>query len=394
MKIDVFSELQPARPTGEIDAARLLHETLEQARAADEGGFGCWWAVEHHSAPAFSISSAPEMILAAIAGRTERIRLGTSGILAPFAIHHPVRLAERAAWLDVISGGRLELGLARSGGAEWETFGVDAERTRAELQEAMRMIAAMWTRDRFAWDSELIRVPEREIVPRPLQRPHPPLWQTVTGPESCEIAGRLGVGMLGSANFSPLALTKGAIEAYERGLAECRPAGAFVNDARAIFTIVHCRETREEVVASGAAEAALWFMNEAPNVFRVRRENWVGLIRGIQGGGAASSPMIDGPEAPPTEAELDDPVPLIALMNRQRAGLPLDPEEVYEAVAAYDTCLIGDVESCLAKLRAFDALGVDRLMCLMQFGGLAHAEVMESLRVVGKHLVPRVDRAD
>ena len=146
------------------------------------------------------------------------------------------------------------------------------------------MIAAIWTRDRFAWDSELIRVPEREIVPRPLQRPHPPLWQTVTGPESCEIAGRLGVGMLGSANFSPLALTKGAIEAYERGLAECRPAGAFVNDARAIFTIVHCRETREEVVASGAAEAALWFMNEAPNVFRVRRENWVGLIRGIQGG--------------------------------------------------------------------------------------------------------------
>jgi alkanesulfonate monooxygenase SsuD/methylene tetrahydromethanopterin reductase-like flavin-dependent oxidoreductase (luciferase family) len=122
MILDVFSELQPARPAPEVDARALFEQALEQAELADRAGFGCWWAVEHHTAPEFSLSSAPELVLTAIAGRTRRIRLGTSGILSPFRINHPVRVAERAAWVDVASNGRLELGLARSGGAEWETL--------------------------------------------------------------------------------------------------------------------------------------------------------------------------------------------------------------------------------------------------------------------------------
>lgn len=389
MKLDIFSEMQRAGRAGELDAPGLFRDTIEQARAAEAAGFGCWWAVEHHSAADFSISSAPEMILAAIAQHTERIRLGTSGILAPFAIHHPVRIAERAAWVDVMSGGRLELGLARSGGAEWETFGVDADRTRPEMREAMRMIPRMWTQDVFEWQSDLIRVPPREVMPKPIQKPHPPLWQTVTGPESCEQAGLQGVGMLGSAAFAPLELTAAAIACYERGVAACEaPAGAFVNDQKAVFTLVHCAETRAEAIESGAAEAALWFMNEAPNVFRVARENWLGLIRGIQGDGGATAPLLEWPAPPPTEAELDDPIPMIALMNRQRAGQRLDPEEVFDAIEPYETCLIGDIESCRRKLRGFEGVGVDRLMCLMQFGGLAQDRVLRSIELAGKYLVP------
>ncbi len=317
MKLDIFSEVQSAKHPSEIDAAEIARQSIAQARAADVGGFDCWWSVEHHSAASFSISSAPEMMLAVLAQHTERIRLGTSGILAPFAIHHPVRLAERAAWVDVFSGGRLELGLARSGGAEWEIFGVDRDRSRDEMSEALRMIPEMWKQGIFSWDSELIRVPEREIMPKPIQKPHPPLWLTVTGPDSCEQAGRLGVGMLGSANFSPLDHVTMAIESFKRGLARCTdPAGSFVNDQTAMFTMVHCAESRSEVIESGAAEAALWFMNEAPNVFRVGREGWLNLVRGLRGEGAASMPMLEGPEPGPTAAELNDPVPLIALMNR------------------------------------------------------------------------------
>lgn len=388
MKLDIFSELQSARPGREIDGAALLDQTLAQARAADAAGFSCWWLVEHHSAASFSVSSAPEMVLAAIAGQTERIRLGTSGILAPFAIHHPVRLAERAAWLDVISGGRVELGLARSGGAEWETFGVEADRTRAEMAEAFRMLPKMWTEDAFKWESELIRVPEREIVPKPIQKPHPPLWQTVTGPESCERAGQLGVGMLGSALFTPLWHVSAAIENHRRGHASADVAGAFRNEGRAMFSFVHCAETREAAIASGAAEAAIWFMNEAPHVFRVGRENWLNLIRGIPGHGAASAPLLDGPEPPPTAEELADPVPLIALMNRQRAGERLDPVEAFEAVEAYDTCVIGDVDACRRKLRGFEETGLDRLMCLMQFGTLPSERALESIERVGRELLP------
>ena len=95
MILDIFSELQTARPSAEVDTRALYAELIEQAREADRQGFGCWWAVEHHTSPEFSFSSAPEMILAVLAQHTQRIHLGSAGILSPFEINHPVRIAER-----------------------------------------------------------------------------------------------------------------------------------------------------------------------------------------------------------------------------------------------------------------------------------------------------------
>jgi len=390
MILDVFSELQPGRPAQATDARRLFEQTLEQARLADELGYGCWWAVEHHTDPEFSFSSAPELLLTAIAHETRRIRLGTSGILSPFRINHPVRVAERAAWVDVVSNGRLELGLARTGGAEWETFGVDGAATRDELREALHAIPRIWTGHAFKWESERLRVPERDFVPKPVQKPHPPLWQTVSNPESCEMAGELGVGMLGSCVFVPIERIAPAIACYERGLARCRPAGEFVNDQRAMFTFVHCAPTRRDAILSRAGEAALWFMNLAPRVFRVQRENWVSLMRGAVGDSAAASRMLERPEAPPSAEDLNDPVPAIALMNRQRAGQALDPEEVYEVIEPIESVVIGDVETCRRKLRLLAEQGLDRLMCLMQFGPLPHAAALRSIQLVGEHLLPEL----
>jgi len=130
MILDMFSELQ--RPGARVPGfeQQLYADCVEQAVLADESGFGCWWAVEHHGSPEFSYSAAPDMMLAVISQHTQRIRLGHSGVLAPFAINHPLRVAERAAFLDNVSGGRLELGLARSVPHEWETFGSDADSTR------------------------------------------------------------------------------------------------------------------------------------------------------------------------------------------------------------------------------------------------------------------------
>ncbi|MGY8739191.1 MAG: LLM class flavin-dependent oxidoreductase, partial [bacterium] len=184
MILDIFSELQRAIPKDQVGDAdfegRVLRDAIEQAKLADELGFGCWWTVEHHGAKEFSYSSSPEMMLAVLSQHTERIHLGHSGVLAPFAINHPIRIAERAAFLDQVSGGRLELGLARSGGTEWETFEVDPDSSREQLREAMQMIPAMWTQDEFEWDSEFATIPKRNVVPKPVQSPHPPLWQTST----------------------------------------------------------------------------------------------------------------------------------------------------------------------------------------------------------------------
>jgi alkanesulfonate monooxygenase SsuD/methylene tetrahydromethanopterin reductase-like flavin-dependent oxidoreductase (luciferase family) len=386
---DVFSELQSGLPSAELDARALLTDTLEQARLADELGYGCWWTVEHHTAPEFSISSAPDLWLAVLAQHTRRIRLGTAGILSPFEINHPVRTAERAAFVDLLSNGRLELGLARSGGAEWETFGTDPATTRERLEDVLRMLPRIWTDGEFAWSRPGLSIPAREFAPKPLQRPHPPLWQTVSTPESAEMAGSLGVGLLAAAAFAPLEYIRATIEAYDRGLARCRaPAGPAINAQRAVFVFVHCAETRREVVEGRVAEQALWFMNAAPRTFRVARANWFSIITGGPTQSAASSPKLEGPEAPPTRAELDDPHPVIRLLHRQRAGLALDSEEALAAVEAIPTVVIGDVDHCRRKLRAIEAQGVDRLMCLKQFGALPHGLVMRSLRVLAKHLLP------
>jgi alkanesulfonate monooxygenase SsuD/methylene tetrahydromethanopterin reductase-like flavin-dependent oxidoreductase (luciferase family) len=391
MILDIFNELQSAAGTESLDASRLLAETLEQVRVADELGYGCWWSVEHHTSPEFSMSSAPDLWLAVLSQHTRRIRLGTAGILSPFEINHPIRVAERAAFIDVLSGGRLELGLARSGGAEWETFGVDPTSTTASLEEALRMLPRIWAPGEFEWKSDRTRIPPREIVPKPLQKPHPPLWQTVSTPVSSEAAGRLGVGLLAAAPLATLEYIREQIAAYDRGLAACRePAGAFVNAQRAVFVLVHCAETRQEAVESRAAEAALWFMNAAPFTFRVARDNWFNIVRGHATQSAAGSPSLDGPEAPPTPEELADPNPTIRLLHHQRAGLAIDPEEALAAVEVIPTAVIGDVDHCRRKLKAIQALGVDRLLCLMQFGPLPHARVLSSLRALGKSVLPEL----
>ena len=387
MILDIFSELQRPGQRHHGFERRLFADTLEQAIAADEGGFGCWWAVEHHGSPVFSYSSAPDMMLAVISQHTERIRLGHSGVLAPFVINHPMRIAERAAFLDNVSGGRLEMGLARSVPHEWETFHADPDATREEIREALRMIPQMWKEGAFGWESEHISIPEREVVPKPLQQPHPPLWITAATPEGFEAAGRMGVGVLGTVMLSPLETLGSLIQSHRRGLAEVEPVGDFANEQSAFFAFVHCAETTDEAITSRAGEAALWFMNAQPDVFGVQRDRWLETIRGNLPLWHNIDNMVEEGEEQ-IVGDLDDPNPVIRLMNRLSAGQTLDPVEVYEALLPIDSVIIGDVETCRRKLTAYADVGTDRLMCLMQMGHLEHEHALRSIRTVGKFLVP------
>ncbi|MEZ7979696.1 MAG: LLM class flavin-dependent oxidoreductase [Myxococcota bacterium] len=394
MILDIFSELQRAIPKDQVGDAdfegRVLRDAIEQAKLADELGFGCWWTVEHHGAKEFSYSSSPEMMLAVLSQHTERIHLGHSGVLAPFAINHPIRIAERAAFLDQVSGGRLELGLARSGGTEWETFEVDPDSSREQLREAMQMIPAMWTQDEFEWNSEFATIPKRNVVPKPIQSPHPPLWQTSTSPESFYMAGSMGVGVLGTTLVSPLSTLATLLSEYDRGLAEASPVGSFVNAQRSVFTFMHCAETREDAISSGAAEAILWFINAAPAVFHVPRNTWIDAIRGdLKDSAPSSDTALSAPEVY-DDLDLNDPVPVIALLNRQLAGEQLDPVEVFEVMEAIESVIIGDPDACEKKLRGYADVGCDRLMCLMQMGGVSQESVLKSIRLTGELLIPRL----
>ncbi len=395
MIVDLFNELQRPQPWPDGHERDVFAHALEQARLADELGYGCWWSVEHHCTPEFSYSGAPELVNAAIAQRTERLRVGHAGVLTPFRINHPLRVAERIAVLDHLSNGRVEFGLARSGGAEWTTFGVDPEHTLAELEEAARLCVTAWTQPEFSWDSPRLQIPKRTLVPKPVQQPHPRLWQTVSSPSSFRMAGELGMGILCTTLLSPVSVLETMMVEYDAGLAaSTNPVGAVINDQRAVFTFVHCTETRDEAIRSRAAEAALWYVNAAPKVFSVPRTVWTNLIRGDVGstGPRRAQGAVDA-ERVNVDLDPDDSHPIIRLMNRQVLGYELDPVEVYEALEDQDSVLIGDVDLCLRKAKRYETAGFGRLMGLMQFGQLTHDQATASIRRVGEEVIPKLARS-
>ena len=392
MKLDIFAEIQKRDCDANGGFPQLLAESLEQARAADAAGFNCWWEVEHHCTPDFSYSSCPEMMLQAIAGATSRLRVGHAGILVPFEINHPLRAAERVAMLDQLSGGRVEAGLAKSGGKEWDTFCISEEQASADLVEATSLLASAWTQPCFSWQSERWQVEEREVQPRVVQQPHPPLWHTVSSPGSFERAGQLGVGVLATTLFAPIDALAGMLAGYRAAIAECeRPAGGFVNDQAGVFTFVHARKSLKEAIHSGAPRSALWYVSSAPRVFQVPREIFYQAIRGQTDPRSAPSTVALSVQEQPDESDVRDSNPVVELMKREFAGEEISNEEIFETIRHLDSVIIGDLDTCRRKMEMFMDIGIDRLMCLVQMGEVPHAEVLETIGLIGDELIPHFD---
>ena len=389
MKFDVFCEIQRAFPWDGRDEASLFHEILSQAKAAEAAGFDIWWQVEHHGAPEFSYSSAPEIVLTAIAMITERLRVGHAGVLAPFRINAPLRVAERAATLDVLSKGRFELGLAKSGGKEWETFGVNPETAREQVRDAMRMIPRMWTEPEFSWKSADYEVPLRDVVPKPVQSPHPRLWQTCGSPDSFYMAGELGVGALGTTLLSPVAFLGQMLKEHDRGLADCAsPAGKTVNAQKGVFTFVHVAESREAAIANGAAWSALWYVNAAPVVFKVPRRIWYDMIKaGLHPNSARDTAAVAGLDPNEVEIQPNDPE-VVKVLKRMAQGQEISFAEAHDVLEPLDSVVIGDPTHCTEKLKSYQAIGADRMMCMMQYGSIPHDAVLRSIALAGRHLIP------
>ncbi|MBN6040225.1 LLM class flavin-dependent oxidoreductase [Amycolatopsis sp. 195334CR] len=388
MKIDLFNEIQHPRPWPDGHEALRFSQALEQAVLADELGYGCWWQVEHHGAGEFSLSSAPELMLAALSQRTSRIRLGHAAVLAPGRFNHPIRVAERAATLDHLSGGRVELGLTRSTIPEWRLFGIEPEDARAQTQEAFEMVPRMWTTDRFSWDSEHYRVHDVPIAPKPVQRPHPPLWQAAASAPSFEEAGRRGVGVLGTTMWESLERAGRLVELYRAAAGQCTdPVGSFVNNQVGFFTFVHCADTDEEAMRNGAAAAAAWYTVTALTFFEAASEfvrlnaRQEEIAAAPDGGGLTGEFLRKEARNEPTEANL--------LIARILQGEAVPDDEVFTVLSAQDSLIVGSPETCRRKLRAYADLGIDRMMCLQQIGGIPHDQVLKSIRLIGE-LIPEL----
>src|SRR6476620_11842376 len=200
MKFSMIFEAQVEYGTPDVER-QTIHNCVEQAVYAEEVGFDGVWAVEHHTLIEYSHMSAPEIFLTAVAAKTTRIRVGHAAVCMAFGYNHPVRGAERAAMLDVISGGRLNLGAASGGTAqEMALCGDNPEDTVAQVKEALTFIGHCWREDTIEWESELLSIhpppdrPPHTVVPRPVQLPHPPLFLACTNPETVRRAARSGVG--------------------------------------------------------------------------------------------------------------------------------------------------------------------------------------------------------
>ncbi len=354
MKFGIFFELSVPRPWTH-DSERIVYENaLEQAAVADEVGFDYAWAVEHHFLEEYSHCSAPELFLTAIAMRTKRIRVGHGIIVCVPEYVHPIKVAERTAVLDILSGGRLEVGTGRS--ATWCELGgfrANPDETKKTWDEYVHCLPNMWTQERYSYQGRSWSMPERAILPKPYQKPHPPMWVAVTSPGTEIDAAQRGMGALGI-SYDPLPVQEKKLLEYRRQIKNCEPVGKIINNHCAALTFLYCNEDDKIGVKKGTD----MFMH-------------FGLL---------ANQIVMCREAYPTRS-----YPSAGLLPavRSQAQGPSDTGGVPQGVA------IGDPERILKTLKTWESAGFDSINFLTNaVEMLPQQQVLDSLRLFGKHIIP------
>ena len=380
MKIDLFYEFcqGTGRPWPAGADHHLYQQVLEQVDVGEAAGFNCFWSVEHHGSVEFAHMPAPEIFLTAVAARTKQMRVGHAVVLTHPLFNHPVRVAERAAVLDNLSDGRLEIGFGRSTVREWDVFHIDGETTRPILRETLEIIPRMWTEDEFSYSSEHVEIAPITVVPRVLQDPHPPMWIAGGSPESIELAGRGGIGYLGLTLFQPLAALAESVRAYREAQREQQPFGQAVNNRCGAFTYVYCAETEDEAIHDGGPQAAAWYLTKVAAL----RLGWKAQREGEESAAFDRAAQIE------RIAESGDS-PGRTVLIKVLEGAEISNEEFFEAMDAEDQFIVGTPDQIIEKMERYRDVGLDHMMCLVQAGpSLPHEKIMKSLRLMGEAVIP------
>ena len=253
MKFGIFYEHQLPRPWEPSAELRLFQDALDQVELADRLGIDYAWEVEHHFLEEYSHSSAPEVFLAAASQRSRRIRLGHGIVLMPPGYNPPARVAERVATLDLVSGGRVDWGTGESASrAELEGFGVNPAERRAMWRETVEQVANMMVMDPYpGFAGKYFAMPARNVLPKPVQKPHPPIWVACSNRETIHLAAQLGIGALTFAFIDPAEARHWVADYYETFRRECVPIGHAVNPNIAMVTGFSCHADAEEARRRG-----------------------------------------------------------------------------------------------------------------------------------------------
>jgi alkanesulfonate monooxygenase SsuD/methylene tetrahydromethanopterin reductase-like flavin-dependent oxidoreductase (luciferase family) len=270
------------------------------------------------------------------------------------AFNHPIKIAERAAVLDILSGGRLEFGTGRS--ATWTELGgfeADIDETKRSWDEYVHVIPQMWMNERFGYEGRFHSMPSRAVLPKPYQQPHPPMWVAVSSPGTEHDAADRGLGCLG-VTFSSFKEQELKVQTYRKRIQSCTPAGAFVNEQINTVNFLYCHDDSEVAYRTG-----------------------VGMMQNFQ---YLAGQLDMAKEAYPTKS-----YPTAGLLSavRRQAASPGEGNAAPEGIA------IGDPAHITAELKKWESAGVDRVNFLLNASELIpQDQVLDSLRLFAREVMP------
>ncbi len=363
MKFSLLYEMQKRKPWTESTNEDIYNEAIEQICLADRLGWDKVWMVEHHFLPEFSHSSRPEITLGYLAAKTTNIRIGHGVVLLPF--QHPVKVAEGIAVLDILSNGRVEFGTGRGlSPLEMSGFGISPADTRAMWEESLSIVPKMWKDGVFSHEGKYWNIPPRAIQPKPVQKPHPPIWMAGNQPDSFRIAGNKGLGMMALSIGYPERLA-GAFAAYREAIKTCEPVSEVINNQCAAFTLGLCGDengpTREL-----AATAAKWYHGLNREFARDFASDW-GSLGNV-------------PESYKYYAHLVEKG-----VDFKSTIADLTPDEMVQ----HGMIVGGDPQSCIQAVRNYEAMGADELIICMQMGNIPHEKIMRSIELMSTEVIPQ-----
>jgi alkanesulfonate monooxygenase SsuD/methylene tetrahydromethanopterin reductase-like flavin-dependent oxidoreductase (luciferase family) len=352
VKFGIFYEHQLPRPWGDGAELKLFQDALDQVELADRLGIDYAWEVEHHFLEEYSHSSAPEVFLAAASQRSRRIRLGHGIVLMPPGYNAPARVAERLATLDLVSNGRVDWGTGESASrAELEGFGINPAERRAMWRESVEQVANMMVMDPYpGFAGTYFSMPARNVVPKPVQKPHPPIWVACSNRETIHLAAQLGIGALTFAFVNPEEARHWVADYYDTFKRECVPIGHAVNPNIAMVTGFSCHADAEEARRRGS------------DGFRFFQF-------------ALAHHYVFGTHTP-------------GRTNIWERFLKVREQLGTEVLGAGAGC-IGTPDELRASLRIFQEAGVDQTIFIQQGGKNRHEHICESLELFASAVMPQ-----
>lgn len=350
MKIGLLQEGEPAPG---VSIAQRYEEMIREVTLADGLGFSAWGTSEQHFSPPRFTVAAPEVLYAAIARHTKNIKLRIMCAVL-LSWNHPILVAERLATLDIVSGGRAEIGTARSNNlSTLEAFGVDPSMTRAQWEDSLDILVKAMSDETLEHHGPIWNIPPRTIVPKPIQAPHPPIFVAASSVDTHRNAGERGIGVLTFENYFGFDYLQECLNAYREGLA----AGT--------------QATRRRVEHAGLYVATAFCAPTRKEAIEVTREVALGYFKFI----------------------LDLYVPLgkrqsYQYLDAKMSRLLAHENDIDFLIRETPSVMIGTPDDFVARIRELKERGVDEV--LLRIDGIPHEDIMRSIELIGADVIPNV----